>query len=413
MFYLIYNFILHFLGVLFLPKFLFCLLFRGKYRSSFGSRLGFDFPVIEGDFVIWVHAVSVGEVRAVSGLIKKLCLEHPDAVIILSCITETGYAEGLRSVSGVDHHVYLPLDLSYIVRPIVRRVSPDIVVICETDFWWNFLSEARDVGAELILVNGKVSQRSLNRYCKLPIVANSFFSIFRYFCVQNSVYEERFKKVGVPKNKLFVTGNLKFDDEYVVLQDEELFRWRKDLGLSSDDKVVVIGSTHDPEEIQLLNIMKDVWTEFPSLRVLLLPRHPERFDYVRSIIKDDRVILIDKMGCLREVYQLADIAIVGGSFITTVGGHNILEPVKYNVPVLFGPYMYSQPGMEELVLEYGAGVKMELSRVGENVLNLLKNEKLREAMGEAGKHLFEDVQGSVEKTFSIVEKVIEENKGLC
>ena len=413
MFSFAYNFVLHLLGLLFLPKFLFCLIFRGKYRSSFANRFGFGFLVIEGRGVIWVHAVSVGEVRAVSGLVKRLRLDYSEAVIILSCITETGYAEGLRSIPEADYHVYLPLDLSYIVRPIVRRVAPDVVILCETDFWWNFLSEARDVGADLVLVNGKMSQRSLNRYSKFPIVAERFFSMFRYFCVQNGVYEERFKKVGIPKNKLFVTGNLKFDDEYVELKNEELFRWRKDLGLSSDDKVVVIGSTHDPEEIQLLNIMKDVWTEFPSLRVLLLPRHPERFDYVRSIIKDDRVILIDKMGCLREVYQLADIAIVGGSFITTVGGHNILEPVKYNVPVLFGPYMYSQPGMEELVLEYGAGVKMELSRVGENVLNLLKNEKLREAMGEAGKHLFEDVQGSVEKTFSIVEKVIEENKGLC
>jgi 3-deoxy-D-manno-octulosonic-acid transferase len=405
-----YNLFLHFLGLFFLPILLYRSIVQGKYRKSLKYRFGVGFPRIDkGEkTLIWVHAVSVGETKAVASLVRRL--KNDGNIIILSCITETGHAEGARSIPEADYHLYLPLDLPYIIKPIVRRCRPDMVILCETDFWWNFLSESKGVGAEVLLVNGKLSERSLLRYSKIPWAAREVFSLFSCFCVQNKVYADRFVQVAVPEDKICVTGNLKFDDSYTFLSEKELGVWRHKLGIKKEQPVVVLGSTHETEETGLLKAMEKVWEHFPDMMVLLVPRHPERFDYVRQLVKgNNKVVLIDKMGCLREIYQLGDIAIVGGSFVT-VGGHNILEPVRYGIPVMFGPYMHSQPGMEDLVLEYGVGVKTELFDVADNVIKLLFNEKNKKSVRSDCERLFNDVKGSVDKTFM---KIVELNKGLC
>lgn len=414
-----YNIAIFIITIFYLPILAYRRIFHKKYRHSLKYRFGFDFPHINKNDqkLIWVHAVSVGETKAIASLIKQIKQQQPNTIVVLSVITETGFAEGNKSIPEADYHVYLPLDLPFIIRPIVRRIRPDKVIICETDLWYNFLSESKKQGAKVFLVNGKISERSMERHCMFPAFTHCLFGLFDKICLQNDTYKARFEKMGLFTDYLKVTGNLKFDDDFPVAGEEELAEWRCRLQINDRDRVIVIGSTHNPEEELLLQALESLWKAYPDAKILLVPRHPERFDDVAGLLDKFRlswgrlslegeltgkenIILIDAMGVLRQLYQLAEIAIVGGSFTDKVGGHNILEPVKYAVPILFGPYMFSQPGMGELVLKYKAGYQVDVDEVYSTLLKLLEDADLSDHMQQASDALFVEIQGALQRTFS-------------
>ncbi len=421
----IYELALWLLAFVALPKMFFERLFYKKYQQNFSQRFGKKFPVIKknGKFLIWIHAVSVGETKAIAALAKKLKEEIDDCMLVISSITETGHAEAKRGLPFADHHVYLPVDLSFIIRPIVRRVQPDLVILAETDFWYNFLDEAKKQGAHLALVNGKVSLRSLARFKKFSFFARMLFSLFDLLCLQSKLYLNRFSQLGIPKEKMIPTGNLKFDDHVALLSPDDLAQWKQDLGISPKDQVIVIGSTHDPEEKLLMKTLESVWARNHRLHVILVPRHPERFQEVASLLEkmqvsfirfsniksrqgNEKVILVDAMGMLRKMYQLADLAIVAGSFTPKVGGHNIIEPLWYHVPVIFGPYMHAQPDLLDLVNEYSAGKQTAIEDIGNLVIELLNDPDKCTEWGKNGNLLIAEIQGATDKTFQALKKML-------
>ncbi len=418
-----YELILLLLTFLTLPRYLYKIVIQGKYIKNIALRFGIGYPKIskKGKRLVWVHAVSLGETRAVSRLVKMI-KKRGDVTVVISSATETGQAEAKKELSEADYFVYLPFDFRFVVRPIVRSIQPDLVIICETDFWYNFLDAAKSYGAKIVLVNGKVSLLSLYRHQKFPIFSRKLFSLFDLFCLQGNIYKERFLKMGIPEDKIYVTGNMKFDDKGAILQDEERISWKRQMGIKEDEKILVIGSTHYPEEQYLLPIIKEIVEEFPLLKILLVPRHPERFSEVANLLRqqqipyvrlsmlkarsgNEKVILIDAMGLLKQTYQIADLAIVGGSYTQKIGGHNILEPSWYGVPVICGPYMHSQPELIELALGYHTALQIPLNQLKLTLLDWLQNPQKAKLIGHNGECLMKEMQGASARTLKKVEEI--------
>lgn len=391
----LYDSVLGLYALSYLPKF---------FAKKYAFRRKFKMPdIVKGDKpLIWVHAVSVGETKAVAKL-AKLLKEHLNATLVFSNITGTGYQEALKSLPFADYHLLFPLDFSWTMRALIDKVKPDLVVLTETDFWINFLECAEQSGATIALVNGKISERSYQRLQYLPWLAKKLFSPVSLFCVQCELYGERFKTLGVPKEKIHTVPNLKYEDAPVQIDSTEL---KNKLGIVDGDFVIVAGSTHPGEELIILDAF--LKANIPQSKLLIVPRHPERFNTVAGDLKrrgvafsrysenalSERVILVDAMGLLRQCYALGSIAVVGGSLVPGIGGHNILEPLFYSVPVLFGPFMNGQPDMVEIALKYGVGKATNGQELANDFEFSVPKEKFILAR--------EGIQGGVQQTFELI-----------
>ena len=421
---LLYDASLIIITLLALPKLLYLWLIRKKYRTSFAERFGKGFPDLDSKKapVIWIHAVSVGETRAIAPLAKLIKNRVPEAAILVSSVTETGHAEAKRCIPFADAHIYMPFDFNWVIVPIVRKIKPTLVLLCESDFWYNFLKAVKAEGGVTVLVNGKLSEKSMNRFAYVPFFTRPLFNLIDLLCVQNRQYARRFEKIGIPAAQLCITGNIKFDDNTPILNESELQAWRAQLGFKNADQVLVIGSTHDPEEKLFIDVLKSLWKQFPVLKALIVPRHPERFNEVAALLNqheipfhrfsqiegseaEKKVILMDTMGLLRKCYQIATIAIVAGSYTAKVGGHNIMEPSWYGVPVVFGPEMYSQPELVDLVKEYHAGLQVPSETLCEVLLDLLSHPEKQQALGQAGLQLVAAMHGATLKTWEEIRKM--------
>lgn len=431
MFSFFYNLALFIIGCIALPNLLWHWFRHGKYRSSLGMRLGFKLPQIshqkgKGAPVIWIHTVSVGETRAVSSLYKRMRESLPNTVIVISTTTETGQAEAKHCLNGADGYFFLPLDFSFIIKKIIRHICPNVLILVESDFWYHLLHEAKQSGAAVLLVNGKVSERSAKRFTFVKSFAKRIFASFDLICLQSERYLERFLKMGVSPAVLTPTGNLKLDVSSKKLTSAEIKFWKEDLGIAENDRVLCIGSTHDPEEEKLLSALDPIWKVLPQLKVILVPRHPERFATVSSQIQEkgysqisyserarkkgnERVILIDVMGQLSTCYQLAEIALVGGSFIDGVGGHNIFEPVEIGIPVLFGPYMSGQLDFVDLIVNGHAGRQLSLDQVTSTLLELLQDGSKYAAMKKSVIQLNQETKDSTERTWLAIHPYLKES----
>lgn len=421
----LYECVLWIAALLLLPKLLYQMIWKGKYRTSFSQRLGIGFPLFlpqDGRKRVWIHAVSVGETKAVAALARKIKASPGNPLLIITTTTETGLAEAKRSIPQADAYAHLPFDLYWIISRAVKRIRPHLVILCESDFWYNFLRCSRNQGAHVAVVNGKISERSLQRFLRFSWFSRPLFACIDRFCVQNQLYAQRFDQLGVPATKITVTGNMKFDDAMQALSPADLLAWKARLGIQLDDQVLVVGSTHDPEEAMILDSLSSVWAAFPRLKVFFVPRHPDRFSQVAALLKQKglsfarfseepidptaKVVLIDAMGVLRSCYQVADIALVAGSFISRVGGHNIVEPSAYGVPVLFGPCMHTQTELVDLVKEYGAGIQVTIDQLPQQLIELLGHPEKRKALGLKGKELIAATQGATDRTWKVLEKLL-------
>ena len=404
-----YNIFLHLYVLFSIPR---IVLNWSKYKNNFRKRLGKDFPRVtkNGKQLIWIHAVSLGETKAIAPLVKKL-KELPDPpLILLSTTTSTGHSEGLKNAPQADYHVFLPFDFSYIIRPIVARVKPDLVILTETDFWYNFQTAAQKEGARLVVINAKLSERSFNHYNRFRFLVQRLLAPIDHFYLQGELYKKRFAALGIPASKLTVTGNIKLDAPTAVCDVTAL---KKELGLTTQP-VLTLGSTHDPEEKIWIDALRQLWLHFPQLKILLVPRHPERFNTVAGLLDSEAipysrwslggtlhdvpVLLVDAMGVLRDCYQISDVAFVGGSFTFKVGGHNILEPGFYCKPVLFGPYMHSQPDLLDLVRAYHSGLQITPEEIVPTLHALLSDPDSLRQLGAAGKKLTTDSRGALDQT---------------
>lgn len=410
-----YDLLLHLYVLVSLPA---IFLRYGKYRGTLLKKLGFGFPKIDKKErkLVWVHAVSLGETKVAALLINKLKQLDPPPLVLLTSSTKTGLAEG--ALSEADVCAFLPLDISYVISPIVRRIAPDLVLATETDFWLHFQMAAKKSGAKICVINGKLSERSFKRFSRLKAFSGRLFLPIDHFFVQGELYKRRFLQLGVTEDRLTIAGNLKLDSPI----GRENGPYLKTLLTLSTEPILTLGSTHYPEEALLLDALEEVWQRHPDLKVLLVPRHPERFDEVARLLTtrglpfvrlsekralgDARVVLVDAMGVLKSCYQISTLAFVGGSLTPKVGGHNILEPGLYGKPVLFGSYMHSQPDFLELALSNNVGLRLEPERLADGICALLADPRLCAQMGENGRALYRSARGALEQIFSALRPLL-------
>lgn len=418
----LYPFLIFFFVLFSLPKFLYDLVKKKKYRGSILKRLGFSVEKFrQGSPTIWIHAVSFGEIKGAASLIEKLKKEYPLSTIIISSITKTGHAEAKKVASMADYHLFLPLDFKFIITRVLKKIRIDLLLLVETDIWPNFVKTCKKRGAQVVLINGKISERSFKRLKSMPYVTKWYYSNIDWLLVQDQVFRSRFVDLKIAPEKIKVVPNLKLDDVYDELSEEELEKLRQKFDVK--DLSIVVGSTHDKEEKLILDQLIPLFERYSKLKVFIVPRHPERFDEVESIIrnykipyarlsnsnsfKDKRIILIDAMGQLRKLYQLSTLAIVAGSYNSKVGGHNILEPLWYSTPCIFGPEMYTQLQFSHLVLEAKAGRQVSGNQIGSVVSELLNDHFKLKQMGRRGKDIFIKASGGTDITLNFIKKMLE------
>lgn len=417
-----YNAILSIAFLSILPKRLYQWARRQKERKHVFQRIGWILPKIHHTSekpLVWVHAISLGETKAAISFIQKIRAEYPGAFILLSSVTETGHEQALK-IAEVDQAIFFPLDFSWTMKKLLKKARPDYIFLVETDFWYHFLTYAKKAGAKIALVSGKLSERSTFFYRIISAFSRKLFSPIDLFCVQNENYKKRFISSGVDPSKIVVTSNLKFSYSPQASTDEELTSWKEKLGVSEGDSVITLASTHQPEEICLMNRLQKLRGKFKHLKILLAPRHPERFSTVKSTlekagfsfstlsslgkeVKD--LILVDRMGFLPVCFQLSSLAVVGGSFRNKIGGHNILEPCFYQTPVFFGPFMQAQKELEAEVLSSGAGQQVPIESFESHVREFLESSEIRDKMKQNTRLLTQNLSAGVQCTWKAVESL--------
>ncbi|KPJ62716.1 MAG: hypothetical protein AMS15_03010 [Planctomycetes bacterium DG_23] len=405
------------------PYIIYRMVTSGKYRSGIGEKLGFLQPRRSAAPCIWVHGVSVGEVLSARGLVERLQKRFPSWEIVISTTTDTGQEVAGRNYP---HHriIYYPLDLSWAVRRALARLNPRLVILVELDLWPNFVRTAKARGASIAVVNGRISEKSCRSYRRLWPFLKPAFSCIDIFAVQDETYAQRFIDLGLPRDKVVATGTMKYDT--VVTEIDEALRQKmmKMLKLSNEHMVLVAGSTHESEEKEILNVYARLAEEFPKLRLLIVPRHPERFEEVARLIgqegfqclrktqleereapgalSPEQVILVDTIGELIDIYGLADLVFVGGSLVPS-GGHNMLEPAALAKPVLFGPFVFNFRDVAGSLLEAHAAIQAEDAAQLENSLKeLLRKPEKGEQMGQAGRKLVLKMQGATDYTLDLL-----------
>jgi len=361
--YSLYSLLLATALLLSLPYWLFQMLRHRKYASGLIERLGkvperlrsgnsVSPQVSSPARVIWVHAVSVGEVIAVSGFVAAMRSRFPHYRVFVSTTTDTGQTMA-RKRFGEENVFYFPMDFAFAIRPYLRALQPELVVIAETEFWPNFLRLAHAAGARIAIVNARISDRSWPNYRRFRWALRHVLSNVDLFLTQTAGDASRLTAIGAEENRVQVTGNLKFDATLPALLPivESL---RRSFVETSAGPVLVCGSTTEGEEPLLLKAFENLLKTYPRAVMILAPRHPERFASVAALLQEmnirfflrslwrteslaGSVLVLDAMGELAALYALADVAFVGGSLVPR-GGHNIIEPAQYGAAIVVGPH---------------------------------------------------------------------------
>jgi 3-deoxy-D-manno-octulosonic-acid transferase len=412
--YLLYSALLAAALLLGSPYWIYQMLRHGKYRRGLGERLGIVPQRIrlEGKRSIWVHAVSVGEVLAVSELVRQLRSEYPEHRIVVSTTTDTGQKLAAARF-GAENVFYFPFDFELCVSPYFAALQPELIVIAETEFWPNLLRVARESGARVAIVNARISDRSLPGYRRWRPLLFRVLSSIDLFLAQTPEDALRLAEIGAPKDRVFVGGNLKFDVP-ASSSPKIVNQLRTALASSGSGPILVCGSTVEGEESLLLEAFRTVLVGYPSAVMLLAPRHPERFQQVADQLQQSKlkfwkrstwngeplfggVLLIDSIGELASLYSLADVAFVGGSLVPR-GGHSILEPAQHGVPILVGPHMENFRDIVELFRSQDAVNIVRQSDLGQMLTDLLENEVERRALGRRAFETLQSQRGATEFT---------------
>lgn len=428
--YLLYNI---FLSLLALPFFIFQFLvmfMRGKTRRRTRERFGFyadgRCSALKDRKILWIHAISVGETRTVVPLVKALKKRFPEYALVLSNVTETGHkvAEG---VAEIDLCLYFPYDFSFTVERVFRRVKPALVAIVETEIWPNFVRTANRHGIPVILVNGRISDRSFPRYRRLRFFLEPILQQFTLLGMQSSLDAERIVAMGAPAERVEVIRNLKFDMQAEGVDRLETEDIRRDFRLPEDCRVWVAASTHAGEEELVLEVHSRLLRDRRDLALILVPRHPERCRAVGELLSSRQipfvlrseiereasplmggtVLLVDSVGEVLKFYAVAELVFVGGSLVP-VGGHNVLEASLMGKPVLFGPYMHNFKEIARLLLAAGGGVSVAgADELYKQVAALLAEPEKGRSMGDRGYSLLQENRGAAERTLKVIEGILE------
>jgi 3-deoxy-D-manno-octulosonic-acid transferase len=413
---ILYSFFLTVAFLLSLPWFLWKGRSTGKYLRTFRERMG-RLPVylnVDGERSIWIHAVSVGEVLAARPLVPALRERFPGHRLFLSTTTMTGNAVAKKSVRGVDGLLYAPFDFPRPVRQALEVLNPSLLVLVETEIWPNLIHEARRRGSRIALVNGRISPRSFPRYLWARRLLGSVLSEIDLFLMQGEAHADRVRAMGASPDRVQVAGNLKFDAVEPGRLPERLVRLIH--GGMPPRPLWVAGSTVGGEEELVLSAFHRVRERVPQARLLVAPRHPERFASVPALVeaagfrclrrsaldpaawRDGEVLLLDSLGELAQVYALASVVFVGGSLVPS-GGHNILEPAVAGKAVVVGPHMENFQEIAEQFRSESALVQVaSAEELASEVSALLLDDRRRRDLGERARDLVGRNRGAVRRT---------------
>jgi 3-deoxy-D-manno-octulosonic-acid transferase len=424
---LLYNILLHTvaapaLAVYYLPQ----IVFEKKYRRSLSSKFGY----MPNDFSpeklprprLWFHAVSVGEVVALSPLLQNIKRLYPHASIFVSTGTETGQDKARSMIPEADAFLYLPLDFPLFINPVVQRVSPDLFVLMETELWPNLIHSLKKHGSLIALVNGRISDRSFPRYRKLRRFLSSTLKSVDLFLMSSQIDASRIAEMGAPADRVRVTGNTKFDACLRVAVPGTAERLREMLQLNENETVWVAGSTHPGEHDIILNAYKELSAKFPELVLIIVPRHVEKSGSIVNAVENlglappflrssadqgerrdgRKIIIVDKTGELFQIFSFATVVFMGGSLVPK-GGQNILEPASWGKIVLFGPSMEDFRDARNVLVNAGAGVEIkDVKGLVSRIEQILSDPKWAEERGRKGQEEILKHAGSAAKNAEIL-----------
>lgn len=400
---------------------------RGR-KSAFAERLGWlpkkAVTKLSGQPVIWLHAVSVGEVIAARPLLKGLRGRYPGHHLLLSVTTETGRGVAEHDQLA-DQVIYFPFDLGPAVRRVLDSVHPQVVIIMETEIWPLFTQEASRRGIPLLLANGRISDRSSARYRRLAWFFRPVLARFACLGMQTALDRQRIVAAGAPSERSQVLGNLKYDIPCGPVPFDQRLMLRRQYAIAADNLVFTAASTHAGEEQAVLNAWRELAGQHPDARLVLVPRHPERaaevarlaeqFGFkarrrtelaVDRLLAADELLLVDTVGELTNIYHLSDVVFVGGSLVPN-GGHNLLEPAACGVPSLFGPHMNNFKEVAALALQYGSGVQVADQAELQAALNdFLISSELRQVIGANGLKMMRAAGGATQRYLDTVAQVL-------
>ena len=406
------------------PLVVFFLLWRGIRAREYWRRLPERFGVVRpaaNDGCIWVHAVSVGEVQASAVLIRRIQTRHPELSIHVTTVTPTGSAR-VRDLFGDSvSHSYAPYDLPGSVRRFFRRVRPKVAIIVETELWPTLYHECGKQRIPLILASARISPRSVGTYRRFISLFREALSHGIVIAAQSEADSQRFRTLGANPARTHVAGNIKFDFEMPAAAIEEGRRLRQIH--ASDRPVFVAASTHENEESLVLDAFEQIRKRWPRCLLVLVPRHPERFRQVASLLQErglsfvtrtsgeacdeqTRVLLVDTLGELQSFYGTADVAFVGGSLVP-VGGHNLLEPATVGLPIITGSYLFNTEDIAERLVECdGAVIVDSPAELAREVVALLEDPERADRVGGNARDMLEANRGAVDRLLGLVEPLL-------
>jgi 3-deoxy-D-manno-octulosonic-acid transferase len=429
----VYN-IVYTLGfILLLPRFLFDAIFKGKYAAGFRQRLGFV-PVLERSEkkTIWLHCVSVGEVNAARPLALQITERFPGTRLVVSTTTRTGHELARTAFADVAERVfYFPFDWRSTVRRALRRINPAVILLTETEIWFNFIHETYKTGTRVAIVNGRVSARSFRRYGYIRDLMERIFGYLDLALMQENADATRLMSLGMRAGKVKVTGNLKFDHDLDVNETRLTQVLKEQFGITAEAPLILAASTHSPEESWLLDAFKNLSRSSNAHpRLMIAPRHPERFSEVAELIrksgfdvvrrseagssrdKTADVILLDSIGELRAAYPLAEMVFVGGSLIER-GGQSIFEPAAAGKAIITGPHMSNFDAAVREFLERKGLVQLPVTSNGEVVPalidafnDLLSDTDRRKELAANALAAMQHNRGAVHRTLDYLEPLI-------
>ncbi|MCW8905870.1 MAG: lipid IV(A) 3-deoxy-D-manno-octulosonic acid transferase [Sedimenticola sp.] len=385
------------------------------YRERVSERFGL-IPTPELQQSLWLHTVSVGETQAAEPLVRRLQKHFPDLPIVITTTTPTG-ADRVEKLFGDSViHLYFPYDLPFAVRRFLDRINPRLLVMMETEVWPNLLALCEQRGIPAILANARMSEKSAKGYARLGEFSRQTFASISMVAAQSPADAERFLGLGVLPDRVRVTGSIKFDVRLPASLQEQAEALRRGW---AGRPVWVAASTRDGEDEQVLEAHRRILRDLPQTLLVLVPRHPERFDRVAQLCRregfsverrsveafcspETQVFLGDTMGELPQFLAAADVAFVGGSLVAT-GGHNVLEPAALGLPVVFGPHMFNFAMASRMLLAEGAARQVaRSSELAEVVLEWLSDASLRARFGERGLQVVEANRGALDRLYDIV-----------
>jgi 3-deoxy-D-manno-octulosonic-acid transferase len=401
----------------------------GKYREGYREKLRGLVPRRSGDATcVWIHAVSVGEVNLVATLLRELRRAHPNWQFVVSTTSRAGYELAQKKYADLTVF-YCPLDFTWAVRNAMRRVRPTLLVLAELELWPNLIAAAKRYGARVAIINGRLSDHSFPRYRRIrPFVARVLRKV-DLIAAQNAESATRFRSLGAPAERVHATGSLKYDGAQTDRNNPRTIALRELAGFADEDIIFHAGSTQEPEEQIAVEIFRRLSMDYPRLRLVLVPRHPERFDDVARLLYEShlpwsrrtelashppaepeaaaRILLVDTIGELSAWWGTANIAFVGGSFGSR-GGQNMIEPAAYGAAVAFGPNTWNfRDVVSSLLAADGAVVVHDAAELEAFIRRSLMDPAYAAALGSRAQKLVESQLGATARTVDLIEALFE------